>query len=78
MLGGGGGGLYDVNANNGGSGGGGSYGGGSPGAASPGNVVAVTNTDTPSDGAGNAGGMVHLHRVLVVVAVLVHWCIISW
>ena len=35
---------------------GGSYGGGGPGAATPGNVVAVTNTDTPSNGAGNAGG----------------------
>jgi len=56
MPGGGGGGFYSGNATAGGSGGGGSYGGGSPGAASPGNVVAVTNVDTPANGAGNAGG----------------------
>ena len=56
MPGGGGGATYDVAGATGGSGGGGSYGGGGPGPASPGNVVAVTNTDTPSNGAGNAGG----------------------
>jgi len=56
MPGGGGGGLYDVAGATGGSGGGGSYGGGGPGSASPGNVVAVTDQDTPANGAGNAGG----------------------
>ena len=56
MPGGGGGGLYDVAGAAGGSGGGGSYGSGGPGTASPGNVVASTNVDTPSNGAGNAGG----------------------
>jgi len=57
MPGGGGGGFYSAGGGTGGSGGGGSYVAPSnPGAASPGNVVAVTNVDTPADGAGNAGG----------------------
>ena len=57
MPGGGGGGHYGVPASAGGSGGGASYGPPSnPGAAPPGDVVAVVDTDTPADGAGNPGG----------------------
>ena len=58
MPGGGGGAHYGTPATAGGSGGGASYGPPSnPGAAPPGNVVAVVNTDTPANGAGNAGGV---------------------